>query len=240
MRSLRGLETNLLIWEDKYFVALNKVAGIVCRPESFPGLYLAHRLDKNTSGVLLLAKSEAYRSKLQALFKTRTIRKVYLGLFFGKVLDRFSVPKNLEAAGLRLVRASGNRGLIEAPMGRVRQGREKFGIVKDGRLSQTSFKVLRYFRYGSEDLTLVEIYPLTGRTHQIRVHFSALRWPLAGDRLYSPFRLNETLPLTRMFLHARSVTFRHPFTGSVMRLEAALSDDLKSFLKLLKKKDLGE
>ena len=154
------------------------------------------------------------------------------------MLDRVTVPNNLEAAGLRLVKTGQRCGLIEAPIGRMTRDREKFGIVEGGRPSQTSFKVLRYFRYGSENLTLAEAYPLTGRTHQIRVHFSALGWPLAGDRLYSPLRLNERLPLTRMFLHARSITFNHPFTLSVMRLEAALSDDLKSFLKLLKKKNL--
>lgn len=205
------------IYEDKYFLAMNKDPGVTSDNENFPMMHLIHRLDKDTSGVLLLAKDQSYLESFQALFKKRVIKKTYLGLFFGHVLDK------------------GKRGFIEAPIKRVPNFKEKFGVVKDGRPSQTAFKVLRYFKYKGHELSLIEVYPLTGRTHQIRVHFTNLHYPLVGDRVYSPDRFNDDVLSPRQFLHAKSIAFRHPYTGEALKIEAALPEDLRSFLKTVER-----
>lgn len=205
------------IYEDKYFVAINKAPGVVADNVNFPMMYLIHRLDKDTSGVLLLAKDQSYLDRFQGLFKNRAIKKTYLGLFLGRVLGR---PK---------------RGFIDAPIKRIPNFREKFGVVVNGRPSQTAFKVLRYFKYKGIDLSLVEVYPLTGRTHQIRVHFASIHTPLVGDSLYGPRRLNDEIIAPRQFLHARAIAFKHPYTGEALRIEAALPEDLRFFLKIIER-----
>lgn len=210
------------IYEDSYFTAINKVPGLVCDNINFPGMFLIHRLDKDTSGVLLLAKDLDVLDRFQQLFKKRLIQKTYLGLFFGHVLG------------------GKKGGFIEGPIKRIPSFREKFGVVDSGRPSQTVFKVLRYFKYGDKDLSLVKIYPLTGRTHQIRVHFASIHCPLVGDRLYGPKRFNDEVSPPRQFLHAEAIAFRHPYTGEALRIEAALPEDLKSFLKVIKRNSLSQ
>ena len=205
------------IYEDKYFVAINKDPGVVADNVNFPMMHLIHRLDKDTSGVLLLAKDPNYLEGFQELFKKRAIKKTYLGLFFGHVLDK------------------GKNGFIEAPIKRIPNFREKFGVVATGRPSQTAFKVLKYFKYKDNDLSLVEVYPLTGRTHQVRVHFTSLHHPLVGDRIYGPARLNDEVLSPRQFLHAKAIAFRHPYTEEALRIEAALPEDLRSFLKIIER-----
>lgn len=223
-----------IVYEDEYILVVNKDPGVVSSPENFPGLFLAHRLDKETSGVLILCKEQANLESFQDLFRTRQVKKIYLGLFFGKVLGvgesfrRTNGPLKLTFLGQR-------DGLIVGPIKRQGGADGRFSIHPSGRPSQTAFKVLRYFRYKGLDLSLVEVTPQTGRTHQIRVHLSGAGWPLAGDAIYGPSGLNERLPLKRQFLHAQSITFQHPFTHEVLRIEASMPDDLKSFLKLLKR-----
>lgn len=205
------------IYEDKYFVAINKAPGVVADNVNFPMMRLIHRLDKDTSGVLLLVKNPNYLESFQELFKRRVIKKTYLGLFFGHVLDK------------------GKNGFIEAPIKRIPNFREKFGVVANGRPSQTAFKVLKYFKYKGLDLSLVEVHPLTGRTHQIRVHFTSLHHPVVGDRIYGPARLNDEVLSPRQFLHAKAIAFKHPYTGEALRIEAALPEDLRSFLKIIER-----
>mgnify|MGYP001609304879 FL=1 len=164
-----------------------------------------------------MAKEQSYLESFQELFKKRVIKKTYLGLFFGHILDK------------------GKRGFIEAPIKRVPNFKEKFGVVADGRPSQTVYKVLRYFKYKGHDLSLAEVYPLTGRTHQIRVHFTFIHHPLVGDRIYGPARLNDEVLSPRQFLHAKSIAFRHPYTGEALKIEAALPEDLRSFLKAVER-----
>jgi len=232
--------TEWKIYEDKYLVAVNKPPGIVCEPRNFPGLQLVHRIDKDTSGVVLLCKDPDNLEKFQSLFKKRSVKKVYLGLFFGRVLDRETKQPREERNDFKLTQLNKSAGLVEAPVQRIAGHSGKFGVGVLGRPSQTSFKVLRYFRYKSLDLSLVEVYPLTGRTHQIRVHFAAGGWPLVADSTYGPKRLNDKLPLSRQFLHAKSLAFKHPFSGEALRIEASLPDDLKSFLKLIRRETTEE
>lgn len=222
-----------VVYEDEFVRAINKRPGLVCSPENFPGFWLIHRLDKDTSGLLLLAKDETSLKAFQNLFRQRQVTKAYLVLCFGRVLFQ-SLASKSDPTDVRLEKVSRNQGMIEAAIRRVSR-RGKFDISNRGRSSQTAFKVIRYFRYRSLDLSLVKVTPLTGRTHQIRVHFAALGWPLAGDRLYAPGALNRCLPLSRQFLHAASLILRHPFRATVLRLEAALSDELRSFLKILRR-----
>lgn len=171
---------------------------------------VVHRLDKETSGVLLLAKNPRAFAELQRQFKERLVEKVYLALAHGKV-----VPPE---------------GEISVPVGRLPWNRKQFGIVSGGRESVTNYKVLEYYDRGGkgEVFSLVELYPHTGRTHQIRVHMKYIGYPLFADFLYAGRKTsrNDRKLLERVFLHALRITFRHPISGKQLILEADLSSEL--------------
>lgn len=177
---------------------------------------IVHRLDKDTSGVLILAKNEESFKVLQAQFKEGSVQKTYLALVHGKVLQE--------------------EGEITAPIGRLPWDRMKFGVIPMGRESATHYKVIEYYidpnDKEKEILTLLEAYPKTGRTHQIRVHFRYLGYPLVGDSLYAGRKniQKDNMCIKRHFLHAHKITFTHPKKGDQQTFESPLSEELSRML----------
>ncbi|MBN1876680.1 MAG: RluA family pseudouridine synthase [Anaerolineae bacterium] len=224
-----------ILYEDKDIVVLNKAAGMVVHPgagnrsgtlvnallahcpdlegiggEVRPGI--VHRLDKDTSGVLVVAKHDRAIRALQAQFKQRTVRKVYVALLEGRL------PQET--------------GLIEAPIGRHPVHRKKMAVVAKGKVARTRWQIQSvYYDNENHPYTLVNIDLLTGRTHQIRVHFSWLGYPLVGDRVYGPS--HPVLEISRQFLHARDLTLKHPTIEKEMTFSAPLPEDLLVVLQRL-------
>lgn len=182
---------------------------------------VVHRLDKETSGILLLAKAPVAFAALQKQFKERTVHKVYIALAHGDV-----VPKE---------------GEISVPVGRLPWNRKQFGIVPGGRESVTKYRVISNFELSTsndkEILSLVELYPETGRTHQIRVHMKYIGSPLFGDFLYAGRKTSrdDRQLLGRVFLHAAKISFRNPSTNEEMYFEAPLPRGLQGVLDKMEK-----
>ncbi len=175
-----------------------------------PGI--VHRLDRDTSGLLVVAKNEAALAALARQWKERQVEKGYLALVDG----RLEPPQ----------------GVIDAPIGRDLRHRQRMAVVEGGRASRTAYRVQRYLgvRAGGPDVySLVEVTPSTGRTHQIRVHFAALGHPLIGDRVYG----RRSAVASRQFLHAHRLAFRHPVDGRPLEFESPLPDDLRQALEQL-------
>jgi 23S rRNA pseudouridine1911/1915/1917 synthase len=171
---------------------------------------IVHRLDVGTSGVMVVAKTEHGYTLLKRAFKDRTVDKVYHALVQG-------LPDPLE-------------GTIDAPIGRHPGYDWRFAVVEDGRHSLTHYEVIEAFGKAS----LVEVHLETGRTHQIRVHFSALRHPCAGDLTYGADpKLAAALGLTRQWLHAKKLAFHHPGTGDWVEYESEYPQDLAYALQAL-------
>lgn len=172
---------------------------------------IVHRLDVGTSGVMAVAKSERAYTSLKRQFKDRTVDKVYHAVVQGHC-DPLS-------------------GTVDAPIGRHPQHDYKWAVVSDGKASITHYDTLEAFPHAS----LLEIHLETGRTHQIRVHMSALRHPCAGDLTYGADPgLAQRLGLSRQWLHARSLSFDHPATGERITLESDYPDDLREALDRLR------
>ena len=177
---------------------------------------IVHRLDKETSGIILIAKDVTSFVELQKQFKNGTVKKTYQALVHGRV-----VPEE---------------GEIGVPIGRLPWNRKRFGVVSDGREARTIYKVLEYreFNYDKkrEKVSLVEVYPQTGRTHQIRVHFQHLSHPIFSDELYAGRKVSrdDRKLLKRHFLHAAKISFLHPITKNPLSLEVELPEDLQEFL----------
>lgn len=184
---------------------------------------IVHRLDKETSGCLIIAKNLETFTELQRQFKAREVEKTYLALVHGKV----------EPAS----------GTISAPIGRLPWNRERFGVLPGGREAETLYKVISTFKVenvGTKHITpayysLVEFYPRTGRTHQIRVHAKHLHHPLVSDNFYAGRKTSrrDREWCLRLFLHASKISFIHPETKKRIMVEAPLPEDLKSALKAL-------
>jgi len=201
---------------------------------------IVHRLDRETSGLLIVAKTVDAFENLQAQFKNRKVLKEYVALVHGHF-------ENAE-------------GVIETPIGRVGSfGR--FGIVAGGRESKTYYRVesklhlgveeferlieglnknqVRYMQVQARDYSLLLLTPKTGRTHQIRVHLKSINKPIVSDKIYGPSRLLgfDQKWCARLFLHSKSVEFAHPQTGKTMFMESELPDDLNLALRRLMTKD---
>ncbi|MDP2919791.1 MAG: RluA family pseudouridine synthase [Dehalococcoidia bacterium] len=215
-----------ILYEDEDILVVDKPAGMTVHPapgnpehtlvnailarlKNIPGGTerpgIVHRLDKDTSGVMVVAKNPAAHETLAAQFKGHTVTKVYLALVRGRLTPA--------------------EGIIEAHIGRDTGDRKKMAVAAEsrGRQARTRYKVLRYL----DDYTYLEVMPETGRTHQIRVHLSAIGYPVVGDATYgvkSPF-------LSRQFLHAHKLGFRLPLTGEYVEFTAALPPELERALK---------
>jgi 23S rRNA pseudouridine1911/1915/1917 synthase len=169
-----------------------------------------HRLDANTTGLMVVAKSEHAYSVLKQAFRDRTVDKTYHALVQGH-------PDPL-------------RGTIDAPIGRHPSGDGRFAVVTGGRPSVTHYDTLEAFRAAS----LTEVVLETGRTHQIRVHMAALHHPCVGDRLYGADPvLAAHLGLTRQWLHAVRLGFQHPADGRRVEFTSGYPDDLRHALDVL-------
>lgn len=179
---------------------------------------IVHRLDKETSGILLVAKTKEAFEKLQAEFKGRKVQKTYLALLHGKV-------EPLE-------------GKIEATVGRLPWRRDRFGVLPGGRESTTEYKVLNFYPGNNAGHSLVEFHPKTGRTHQIRIHSKHIGHAIVADEFYAGRKTarNDRKWCPRLFLHASGIKFIHPVTGKDVEFRSELPDDLKEVLNNLKKK----
>jgi 23S rRNA pseudouridine1911/1915/1917 synthase len=175
-----------------------------------------HRIDKETSGILLVAKTPQAFDDLQKQFKERTIKKTYLALVHGKV-----VPET---------------GEISVPVGRLPWNRKKFGVLAGGREAVTKYKVLSilYLVFGKkeEPFSLLELYPETGRTHQIRVHLKYFNHPIFADFLYAGRKTSrdDRKVLSRVFLHAEKIIFTHPVSKKSITLESPLPEELQKII----------
>jgi 23S rRNA pseudouridine1911/1915/1917 synthase len=228
-----------IIYEDKYLLVVSKKPGMITHP--VPGFYrdtlvnallyyygelstlsgreragIVHRLDKNTSGLLIVAKDNKTHRLLSDKFRDREIKKTYVALVLGYLSEE--------------------KGEIILPIGRSRMDRKKMSISIDkGREAATRFEVTERFKC----CTLLNVCPRTGRTHQIRVHLSYIGHPVIGDNLYGnsdSMKMSKELEMERQFLHAKRLEFDHPVTGEKILLEDELSDDLLECLELLRNK----
>ncbi len=215
-----------VLFEDEFLTAIDKPAGIAVhggsgvshgvieslramRPQA-RFLELVHRLDRDTSGVLLVAKKRASLLSLQELMRERAMEKRYLVAVAGRFRNEV---QRVRAALAKRVDAAGDK---------------RVSVSEAGQEAETVFTRLAR----GEEFSLLEAHILTGRTHQIRVHATHLKHPVLGDDKYGNFELNKRLRhegLKRMFLHARSLAFTHPATGAAMRLESPLPPDLQAF-----------
>jgi pseudouridine synthase, RluA family len=219
-----------ILFEDEHFLVINKPPGLVVHPA--PGHWsgtfvngllahckdlstcddplrpgIVHRLDKETSGVLLAAKTREAHQKASELFASRQMEKIYLAVCCGR-------PTN---------------GTIDAPIGRHPVHRKEMTVKPDGKEAVSHIQVLAF----NHQISLVLIRPKTGRTHQIRVHLKHANHPILGDHVYGSSRMNQTLSPTRLLLHAYRLSFVHPFTKEPIELSAPLPDDMKSWVKNL-------
>ena len=229
-----------ILYEDEDLAVVNKPAGMIVHPGAGaesgtlvaallhrygagglsaiggpmrPGI--VHRLDKGTSGALVIARTDAAHRKLVQEFRDREVEKIYVALLHGKV--------------------KGESGRVELPVARDLRRRSRMTARRrEGREARTDWRV----RLRLDGFTLVEAGLHTGRTHQIRVHFSALGFPVVGDTLYGAPKqervAGEPLPsLERNFLHAARIAFAHPRTGMPVETRAPLPEELLSYIKLL-------
>ncbi len=174
---------------------------------------IVHRIDKETSGILLIAKNPVAFSELQRQFKERLVKKTYLALVHGKL-----VPAE---------------GEIRAPVGRLPWNRERFGILPGGKEAVTRYQVRLSLMTHDEEVSFVELYPETGRTHQIRVHLKYINHPIVGDFLYAGRKTSrdDRTWAPRVMLHAWKITFFHPTTGKEVAIESPIPDDMKRIIK---------
>lgn len=219
-----------ILFEDEYYVIINKPAGVAChggsgisfgiieqlrKNNTYKFLELAHRLDKETSGILILAKKRLALVELQELIKSNQITKEYYALSIGRWKDE---KRNIKAPILKYTNKEGER--------RVCIDKEK------GQFAHTIFTCIKKF----SQFTLVNASLQTGRTHQIRIHLQSINYPIAGDDKYGNFELNKQLQkigLKRMFLHAQHIYFKHPLTQCDIDIKAPLPNELENFINKL-------
>lgn len=224
-----------IVYEDGDLLAVNKPAGMVVHPapghsegtlvnavlgycpdlegvggERRPGI--VHRLDRETSGIILVAKNDAALRHLQRQFQRRTVQKRYLALVEGHIQPP--------------------QAIVDAPIGRDPRFRQKMAVIRPGssarsRKAQTYYRLEHLFPYHS----LVAVEPRSGRTHQIRVHLAFVGYPVVGDTVYG--RRKKTVLLERHFLHAAALTFRRPADNQELTLEAPLPAELEQLLATL-------
>ena len=205
-----------------HFGALSTVGGDVR-----PGI--VHRLDRMTSGVLLVVKNDQAHRKLARQFQSRKVRKIYWALVEGDASKTTPKGRPVEVDGVRWTR-------LEMPISRDPRQRIRMAARRQGRTALTDFRVLQ--RVGKH--SLVEVRIGTGRTHQIRVHLAAIGRPVVGDTLYGAARCPAGLPEpTRFYLHAKEIGFEHPTSGEAMTIEAPLPEDFAELIKRLKWFELG-
>ncbi|GKS68711.1 ribosomal large subunit pseudouridine synthase D [Nitrosomonas sp. PY1] len=222
-----------IVYEDNALIIVNKPAGLVCHPgngnwqgtllnallhhapplSQVPRAGIVHRLDKDTSGLLVVAKTIEAQIHLVRQLQLRTIKRDYLAIVLGNVSQN---------------------GIVDAPIGRHPTQRTKMAITSKGKPARTFYRIHKKY----DDCTVLECSLDTGRTHQIRVHMQSIGHPLIGDSVYGRKlikkdsilqRLNTNFP--RQALHARKITLSHPENGETLCWEAPLPDDLNALLQ---------
>ena len=219
-----------IIYENDDVLVVDKAAGLTVHPapghpdhtlinailSHFPDLAdvndslrpgVVHRLDKDTSGVMLVAKNRTAQLNLADQFKTHSVFKAYLVLVKGHL-----TPES---------------GIIEAPMGRDPRDRKRMAVVAEGREARTEYRVIKYI----DNYTLLEVMTETGRTHQIRVHLSAIGYPVVGDKVYGV----KSSYLSRQFMHACRLGFKLPSTGKYVEFTSELPRDLAQALSTIER-----
>ena len=219
-----------IVYEDKDIIVINKPSGMVVHPalgnykdtlvnallfhcKDLSGINgkiragIVHRIDKDTSGLLVACKNDLAHKNLSEQFMEHKVNKIYYCLVNGVI------PHNI--------------GLIDAPIGRDPQSRQQMAVVENGKEARTHFKVLE--RY--EKNTLVEVKLETGRTHQIRVHMKYIGYPLVGDPVYG---VRKVVGENGQFLHAKKLEFYHPRTNEFLSFEIELPEDFKKLINELK------
>lgn len=220
-----------IVYEDNDIIVVNKPKGLVVHPangnwdgtlvnaimakckDSLSGIGgeirpgIVHRLDKDTSGLLIIAKNDKAHLNLSEQIKNREVKKIYYALVRGVVPE--------------------NDATINMPIARSLKDRKKMAVDKNGKEAITHFKVIKRF----EKYTLLEVKIDTGRTHQIRVHLSQIGYPVVGDEVYSNGK-NE-FGVHGQLLHAKSLDFKHPVTGKELHLEAEIPEEFANVLKRL-------
>ena len=217
-----------IIYEDNDIIVVNKPKGMVVHPangnpdgtlvnaimaicknslsgiggEIRPGI--VHRLDKDTSGIIIIAKNDKAHINLSEQIKNHEVKKTYIAIVRGVVKE--------------------NQATINMPIGRSNKDRKKMAISKNGKEAITHFKVLK--RY--PEYTVLEVNIETGRTHQIRVHLAQIGYPCIGDETYSSGK--NKCGIKGQALHAKSLEFKHPTTGKQMKLEAKLPEYMKKLI----------
>ena len=222
-----------IIYEDNDIIVVNKPKGLVVHPangnpdgtlvnaimnickDSLSGIGgalrpgIVHRLDKDTSGLLIIAKNDKAHINLSNQIKNREIIKKYIALVKGVVKE--------------------NKATIDMPIGRSNSDRKKMAVRKDGKNAVTHFEVLKRYK----DYTLLDIKIDTGRTHQIRVHLANIGYPVVGDMVYSNGK--NPFGVIGQMLHAKSLEFKHPITGKILKLEAPIPEYFQKVLDELDK-----
>ena len=225
-----------IIYEDNDIIAINKPKGLVVHPangnpdgtlvnaimaickDSLSGIGgqirpgIVHRLDKDTSGILIVAKNDKAHINLSNQIQNREVKKTYIALVRGIVKE--------------------NEATIDMPIGRSTKDRKKMAVTSKGKNAITHIKVLNRFN----EYTLLQVNIETGRTHQIRVHLAEIGYPVVGDSVYSNGK--NKFGIQGQCLHAKSLDFRHPITGKQMHLEAELPQYFKNIISELKKEEL--
>ena len=225
------------IFEDEVLLVINKPSGLVVNNsqstrdvitlqdwliehkigERVERNGIVHRIDKETSGILLVAKTKEAMKFLQNEFKERMVLKTYVTLVHGKMISK--------------------EGNIDAPISRNPFNKTKFGAFVGGKESQTSYKVKATYKRGNQEFSYLEVFPKTGRTHQIRVHMKHLGHGVVSDEFYAGRKTarNDRLWCPRLFLQAVSIKIRHPRSGKYLLFETSLASDLKKVLEIIKK-----
>lgn len=223
-----------ILYEDEDIIVVNKPKDMVVHPavgnwtgtlvnamlgkhelsdengEFRPGI--VHRLDKNTTGVMVVAKNNNAHNVLSKQIQEHSFKKIYIALVKGVIAE--------------------NEAIIEMPIGRHPTDRKKMAVVKDGREAYTKFKVLERF----EKFTLVEVELKTGRTHQIRVHMSHIGYPIVGDDTYS--NVKNPFGITSQMLHSKTLGITHPVTNEYMEFNAPLPEEFEDVLNKLRNNEV--
>jgi 23S rRNA pseudouridine1911/1915/1917 synthase len=228
-----------VVYENKHYLVLNKPTNLVVnkslnspqdtlqdwiykryeifkqKSESndfFDRCGIVHRLDKETSGLILVAKDEFTFINLQNQFKVRLVQKEYYTLVYSKI--------------------SYSEGEINAPIGRSISNRRKFTVISSGREALTKFSLIKVYNINGMEFSLLNVKPLTGRTHQIRVHLKYIGYPVVGDKLYANPKLLvlSNSFCSRLFLHCHFISFKDPQINKQINFSSDLPKDLKEII----------
>lgn len=233
-----------IIFEDEYFCIIDKPSGLVVNEahsvktvtiqqwaekklqikiehiksdahDFYKRAGIVHRLDKDTSGLLIIAKSPQSFIELQQLFKDKKIVKNYKALSHGKI-----VPQKAD---------------IHASVGRLPWNRERFGVLAGGREAHTSYRVINYYTDGKSIYTFLQLIPTTGRTHQLRIHLKYIGHPIVADEFYAGRKIyrGDITFCPRLFLHANYLQFIHPQKESEIVVESEMPEELRTVLNSL-------